>query len=450
MNKPPYSLGALPDPVDYRDIKYSAISLGSITKFPKSKIIDISSSPVKDQKHQPSCVGHAEGLVVEAQNNINLSNRWLYGVCKLHDGYSGEGTYPRVGSSVLKEYGIPTTKTHDNNHDMAKSEFIKINISEKVLADAEKNRIDGFAVLEHGTMLPIKQAINDGKLVTISLPVDWSAGWRKGSEISAPKNISGRHRVVIFGYDDDTFFFRNSWGKKWGKDGNGSFKFSDYESYFLDARVYTFIPQNIIDDAKAKPYVFTNTLKRGSRGYEVEKLQEKLKISPVDGSFGNMTHTAVILFQRENGLVSDGVVGGKTRDALNKDTGSKGPVKVTATLEAFADAIQDMEGYFPGSRSYRNNNPFNLKYIGQKTALRQDEKGFCVFPDYKTGREAGLDQIRRVMRNGSKDYKKDCTFLEFFNTYAPSNDNNNPNRYATYVGQKLGVGVDYKVKDLII
>jgi len=53
------------------------------------------------------------------------------------------------------------------------------------------------------------------------------------------------------------------------------------------------------------------TLKLGSKGKGVERLQELLKIA-VDGDFGKKTEAAVKKFQLEKGLVVDGIVGEKT------------------------------------------------------------------------------------------------------------------------------------------
>lgn len=63
------------------------------------------------------------------------------------------------------------------------------------------------------------------------------------------------------------------------------------------------------------------TLRRGSRGSEVQQLQSLLKQrgydpAPIDGIFGVKTEQAVIRFQRDNGLVQDGIVGPKTWQAL--------------------------------------------------------------------------------------------------------------------------------------
>lgn len=64
-------------------------------------------------------------------------------------------------------------------------------------------------------------------------------------------------------------------------------------------------------------------LKKGSRGTEVKKLQEQLNklgynCGKADGIFGDKTYHAVIRFQRANSLVTDGVVGPKTKAKLNE------------------------------------------------------------------------------------------------------------------------------------
>ncbi len=62
-------------------------------------------------------------------------------------------------------------------------------------------------------------------------------------------------------------------------------------------------------------------VKQGSRGETVKKIQQKLKrwgyySGAVDGIFGAQTRKAVVLFQKRNGLVADGIVGTKTFQAL--------------------------------------------------------------------------------------------------------------------------------------
>lgn len=56
-------------------------------------------------------------------------------------------------------------------------------------------------------------------------------------------------------------------------------------------------------------------LKLGSKGKEVELLQEYFKL-PVDGVFGPSTENAIKVFQKDHGLTADGIVGPKTWDVL--------------------------------------------------------------------------------------------------------------------------------------
>lgn len=64
------------------------------------------------------------------------------------------------------------------------------------------------------------------------------------------------------------------------------------------------------------------TIKRGSKGAAVKKLQELLHIT-ADGIFGANTEAAVKNFQREKGLVIDGIVGAKTWAALGVSSSEK-------------------------------------------------------------------------------------------------------------------------------
>lgn len=62
-------------------------------------------------------------------------------------------------------------------------------------------------------------------------------------------------------------------------------------------------------------------LSLGSRGKTVTQIQQRLKqwgyyTGAVDGIFGRSTHDAVVLFQRQNGLTTDGQVGQKTAAAM--------------------------------------------------------------------------------------------------------------------------------------
>ncbi|MGW4156241.1 L,D-transpeptidase family protein [Micromonospora chersina] len=64
-------------------------------------------------------------------------------------------------------------------------------------------------------------------------------------------------------------------------------------------------------------------LRQGSRGAAVSALQARLTalrydVGGIDGIFGPSTHHAVVAFQKVNGLARDGIVGPRTRAALDR------------------------------------------------------------------------------------------------------------------------------------
>ena len=74
--------------------------------------------------------------------------------------------------------------------------------------------------------------------------------------------------------------------------------------------------------SSSRDIISTETLKMGSRGTAVSNLQQRLKglgysIGKVDGIFGSQTQKAVKAFQKDNGLVADGIAGPKTIAKLN-------------------------------------------------------------------------------------------------------------------------------------
>jgi len=77
----------------------------------------------------------------------------------------------------------------------------------------------------------------------------------------------------------------------------------------------TVTPGPTLLDTSSSSTTALPTLRRGSRGTEVEILQKQLGIT-ADGIFGPGTEAAVKAYQRSKGLTADGVVGPNTWRAL--------------------------------------------------------------------------------------------------------------------------------------
>lgn len=102
------------------------------------------------------------------------------------------------------------------------------------------------------------------------------------------------------------------------------------------------------------------TLRRGNKGTWVTKLQVmlvnrgyELPKYGADGDFGKETEAAVIRFQADHGLISDGVVGAKTWEALEQTTEKVVTYTVTVTglTKSKADEIISKYG---GSKTAEN------------------------------------------------------------------------------------------------
>ena len=436
-----YKLGAVFNPVDRRDILL--VSFQAPVALPDEYIPDISMLPVTNQRAHGSCVGQAEGTPLadfdlKENGNVDVSRRYLYAKSKLEDGFAGQGTIPRVTANIISKIGATTSKFVPDDNFLPYGDYVSITETEALLKDARVRKANyAFVIIDP---YALKQAIIQNRFVTITIGVDWSC-WRR-TKLKAPKNIAGYHRVVLFGWRGDSFYFRNSWSGKWGSNGNGKFDWSDYKNHLYDAHCYTDIPNDLLEKAQSEQYQFTKTMKIGESDFEVKKLQERLNVVPATGYFGTMTKNKVVEFQMNAGLIPDGVVGPATIAELNKKI---------SKLDVWCEAIKTHEGWFPGSRSYVNRNPGNIKFVGQKKAVGKDGGGFCIFATYADGYQELKDMlVRAATPPDSATYQANMSLQDFFRRYAPAGDNNDPDRYAEAVAKKLGVGVGVPISSLII
>lgn len=104
-----------------------------------------------------------------------------------------------------------------------------------------------------------------------------------------------------------------------------------------------------------------------------------------------------------------------------------------AQRTALLDAMQKHEGYYPGSRSYRNNNPGNIEYgdFAKAHGATGSDGRFAIFPDYQSGRNA-----QEKLLFESPGYK-DLTLGQAINRWAPGSENNVP-AYLAAMDKALG------------
>lgn len=131
-------------------------------------------------------------------------------------------------------------------------------------------------------------------------------------------------------------------------------------------------------------------------------------------------------------------------------------------IDLWCQYAQKREGWFPGSPSYINNNPGNLKYHGQSLALNtgpRDGSEFCKFKTYQDGYNSLRDMFIMDCSGKSSVHPATETILEYYqgilehgiyvNGYAPKSDNNDPISYSQGAADEMGVPVSTQIKDLI-
>lgn len=108
------------------------------------------------------------------------------------------------------------------------------------------------------------------------------------------------------------------------------------------------------------------------------------------------------------------------------------------TLDKWAMAIMEFEGWSKGSISYKNNNPGNIKWPNTP----HDKYGHSIFTTFHEGWDTLVKQLTMAVTGKSKVYQPDMTLLEFFSKYAEANSK----PYAEFVARRLGISIWTQIK----
>lgn len=450
-SKKRYSLGSIPSIPDVRNIHLASFQAPSALPAEYETYM----TAVRNQGQKPSCVACATCEIGELYLkrkgiDMDLSDDDLYEQCKKIDGIPNTpGTYPTIGAKIACTVGIASVSAYDTKD---------ASLIEK---SRTENRFGGYAFVNNDYQ-SICQAIYTNGAITVSVSVD--ENWFSGIIGKVLKEI-GRHDIVLHGFrmPQNTLLGQNSWGIQWiGHVAgllNPSIKPGHFEMYYQDVKdtigdliAFADIPKKVLDDAKNTRYIFLRDLKIGMSGADVTELQKRLKeygyfsYPSYTNYFGTVTQQALIKYQISKGIISTGYFGPMTRDAMNKE---KETMEHISKLDLWCEAIKDHEGWYEGSRSYVNNNPGNLRYAGQMLAIKADNKNFCVFPTYQDGYMALRNMLVNACTGKSQIYNPEMSLIDFYNKYAPSSDNNDPNAYAEAVAKAMGVDPSIQIKNLV-
>lgn len=110
-------------------------------------------------------------------------------------------------------------------------------------------------------------------------------------------------------------------------------------------------------------------------------------------------------------------------------------------VEPIAAAIERMEGFYPGSLAWRNNNPGNLVFVGQPGA-RAGAGGFAAFDSVELGRQALKNQIQLDIDRGRDAAGRPVvTLADLIASWAPPSENDTA-QYIRNVAAWTGISPD--------
>lgn len=447
--KPVFPLGAFPNDPDNRDIPY-----GAVAGIPQavSQIINVPnflSTARLLQGDLGTCVEYALEFTRRVDDGIVHSRRVPYVITRNFLGWTeanGQGLPQRDAAKVAATVGTPRDTGLDDNT-LSHSLYTSLAITHDMRNEANLYRFGGFA-FPSISIDGIKQALSNGKLVVVTIAIDWNKIDSDGT-VHPPKNLAGFHEVVI-GQSDDIhgrFRFANWWGAEWGTNSDGFINYTELASVIFDAIVFVDISEDLKQRAKNSLYIFNSDLKQPMNSTAVAQLQTRmtaygLYTGGIDRDFGPKTLQAVLSYQKLKGLQADGKVGPMTRLELNTDDGNI-VTQLKSKLDLWCQYATLMEGAKPS-----RNNPGNLRYVGQKFA--KNDGGFCKFDTYQHGYDALKNLFIDACSGLSRIYNPNGTLYDFYQKYAPESDGNNPTHYAEFVAHGIGVDPSVQIKTLLI
>lgn len=216
---------------------------------------------VRNQGQRSTCVAFAtvaafEGFRIEGGDSKKASRfspQFSYWSAKERDGYADEeGTFVESAFEGLTDDGVckdatwPYTAEADPDKKEGQGPPPK-----KAVTEGAKNTIVQAKALKPKAPAQMKKALRERKLVVLSV-LTWPF-WDED-----PYNETGRialptpdedsdeiaHAICLFGYRDNPnrpgggdFLFRNSWGRSWGDEGNGTLPYGYVKLYGIEAYV---------------------------------------------------------------------------------------------------------------------------------------------------------------------------------------------------------------------
>lgn len=300
------------------DYKYDDLAKGDIPlnwiEYDKK---NIKSYEIQNQDGSLSCVAQGTSKilaiheVLEGRNYTRLCPKFIY---TRRANYPGGGMWLPNALDIACKYGTCNEKLLPC--DSKGESFMNDKEKEEYECKEDAQNYKGkFYFQITGGIDKIAEVMEQGYGVLLGFQFDYDE-WIDVPILHTDSKKNCGHAVAAVDYclhnGEKALVIEDSWGPGYGKGGRRIITETFLNTRCFYAGYVTSLPN----------YIFTKTLRIGSRGLDVKMLQQKLNkkgfILTVDGVFGKMTKLAVEKFQQTNGLVPDGIVGKLTNAVLNK------------------------------------------------------------------------------------------------------------------------------------
>lgn len=261
-------LGARPDTIDFRDLLFvpTLVEIPSEIKLEDYQKLKI---PVLDQGTEGACTGFGLATVVNYLLRVrkvypdkeNVSPRMLYEIAKNYDEWEGtdySGSSARGAINGWHKHGVASEKKWPYK---VGDKLGTLNAER--IEDANKRPLGAYFRVNHKDLVAMHCALAEVGILFVTSEVH--DGWedvKSDGRINydPDKNkIIGGHAFAIVGYNEEGFWFQNSWGTSWGKDGFGFITYDDWSKNGTDVWVARLAVHAVFKNTSSQSFSFSLT-----------------------------------------------------------------------------------------------------------------------------------------------------------------------------------------------
>ncbi len=228
-------LDARPDTADFRDRMFEPTLVDVPTNVPLSRFTALK-VPVLDQGDEGACTAFGLASVahtllrtrVSGADDTRVSTRMFYDMARRYDEWSGEsysGSSCRGAMKGWHKHGVCSDREWPYTPGTRLEPY-----TDTRARDALRNPLGAYSRVNHKDLVAMHAAFAEvGVLYASSAVHD---GWLKppasGKIAWHEQDVLGYHAFALVAYDGDGFWFQNSWGAKWGRQGIGWISYDEW------------------------------------------------------------------------------------------------------------------------------------------------------------------------------------------------------------------------------